>query len=539
MKRTLILQLLVLLVAATATAQGNKNFRDDFDKFKKKARQEYSDFRKQCLAEYAEFVRTAWKEYGAEPPKPAPQIKEVEPMLVPHADAETASWFSKLFKRKKKKDKEQPPVAEEAKPSKPKGEQPKPADKPQQTPPPLKDFQLSYDQVIEPAPAVAQPVPLSEVIPQPEKANDYFSFNVFGTECKVRMGDNCRFKLPSIKEDDIADVIKYEFMKSQYDNMLYDCLQERERHSFSDWAYFQMLMQLCRQFYGEYSNEGALVMGFLYSQSGYRARLAQDGSKLYVLVASRHFIYDSSFYYIDGEWYYLLDGRKSEKLAICAASFPKESSLSLQISAVQKLSANPTIERTVTSLMNEEFSFTLTSNKNYIDFYNTYPTSSINENFMTRWSMYAETPMEQGIISQLYPPMRQRIAGLSKVEAVQELLWWVQTGLEYGYDDEIWGGDRPFFGEESLFYPYCDCEDRAILLSHLVRDLVGLDVILVYYPGHLAMAVNFPEELEGDYILCEGKRYMVCDPTYIRARIGETMPMVKDSKVTVIKLKRA
>ena len=59
MKRTLILQLLVLLVAATATAQGNKNFRDDFDKFKKKARQEYSDFRKQCLAEYAEFVRTA------------------------------------------------------------------------------------------------------------------------------------------------------------------------------------------------------------------------------------------------------------------------------------------------------------------------------------------------------------------------------------------------------------------------------------------------------------------------------------------------
>ena len=72
-----------------------------------------------------------------------------------------------------------------------------------------------------------------------------------------------------------------------------------------------------------------------------------------------------------------------------------------------------------------------------------------------------------------------------------------------------------------------------------MRDLVGLDVILVYYPGHLAMAVNFPGDVEGDYITFEGRKYTVCDPTYIGARVGETMPIVKDEKVTVVKLRRS
>ena len=533
MKRRIILQLLVLFVALTAAAQGGNKMRDEYEKFKQGAKKEYADFRKKALAEYAEFVRTAWKEYGAEPPREMPQVKEVEPMIVPHADDATNSWFTKLFGLDKKKKKNK-----EAKADKPK-EKAKSQTTSQPVPPPLKDRELSYDQVLTPEPVVPQPQPISEVVPQPEQANPYYEFTVFGTTCRVRMGDNCRFQLKSLTEDNIADVIKYEFQKSQYDNMLYDCLEERKNHDFSDWAYYQMLLALVNQFYGPYSSEGMLVMGFLYTQSGYKARLAKDGNDLYLLVASRHLIYNTSFYYIDSEWYYLLDGRKSDKLAICAVSFPKETSLSLQISAVQKLTDNPTVERTITSVKNEDFSFTLTSNKNYIDFFNTYPTSTIGDNFMTKWLIYAETPMEHGVIDQLYPPMRQKLQGLSKEEAVQQLLWWVQTGLEYGFDDQIWGGDRPFFGEESLFYPYCDCEDRAVLLSHLVRDLVGLDVILVYYPGHLAMAVNFPGDVEGDYITFEGRKYTVCDPTYIGARVGETMPIVKDEKVTVVKLRRS
>jgi hypothetical protein len=125
---------------------------------------------------------------------------------------------------------------------------------------------------------------------------------------------------------------------------------------------------------------------------------------------------------------------------------------------------------------------------------------------------------------------------MSLVDAVQQILWWVQTGLEYGYDDQIWGYDRAFFGEESIYYPYCDCEDRAILMSHLVRDLLGLDVCLVYYPGHLATAIHFANDVKGDYLVLNGVRYTVCDPTYIGATIGMTMPGMDNNKATVILL---
>lgn len=107
------------------------------------------------------------------------------------------------------------------------------------------------------------------------------------------------------------------------------------------------------------------------------------------------------------------------------------------------------------------------------------------------------------------------------MEAVNKLLNWVQTAFVYEYDDKVWGHDRAFFSEETLYYPYCDCEDRAILFTRLVRDLLGLQTILVYYPGHLACAVCFTDKVAGDYILLDGKRFVITDPTYIGAPVGK------------------
>ena len=93
---------------------------------------------------------------------------------------------------------------------------------------------------------------------------------------------------------------------------------------------------------------------------------------------------------------------------------------------------------------------------------------------------------------------------------------------------------RTYFPDESLYYPYCDCEDRSILFSRLIRDLLGLPCVLVYYPGHLATAVCFSESVNGDYIIVNGKRFVVCDPTYIGASVGATMPNMDNSTAKVI-----
>ena len=121
---------------------------------------------------------------------------------------------------------------------------------------------------------------------------------------------------------------------------------------------------------------------------------------------------------------------------------------------------------------------------------------------------------------------------------MERLLNFVQTAFVYEYDNKVWGGDRAFFAEETLYYPYADCEDRAIFLSRLVRDLLRLDVILVFYPGHLAMAVCFTQNVAGDYIMLNGKKYIICDPTYIGAPVGLTMPDMDNATAQVILLQK-
>ena len=145
--------------------------------------------------------------------------------------------------------------------------------------------------------------------------------------------------------------------------------------------------------------------------------------------------------------------------------------------------------------------------------------------------------MSEEAAGTLYPSLRAAIDGKPQREAVGRLLDFVQTAFTYEYDDKVWGGDRAFFAEETLYYPYCDCEDRSILFSRLVRDLVGLDVVLVYYPNHLATAVRFTDDVAGDHIMLRDEKYVVCDPTYIGAPVGATMPGMDNSTVKVIMLK--
>lgn len=83
-----------------------------------------------------------------------------------------------------------------------------------------------------------------------------------------------------------------------------------------------------------------------------------------------------------------------------------------------------------------------------------------------------------------------------------------------------------------LMYGLCE------LFSRLVRDLVHLDVALIYYPGHLAAAVHFNTPVNGDCTILGNRNYTICDPTYIGAPVGLSMPQLDNSEARAILLKR-
>ena len=185
--------------------------------------------------------------------------------------------------------------------------------------------------------------------------------------------------------------------------------------------------------------------------------------------------------------------------------------------------------RTLKAQQYPEVQVTVDISKGLMEFMKDYPRCN-------DWNAYALASLSEQAKASLYPALRQNIKGKNKVEAVNILLNFVQTAFDYKTDEQQFGKERPLFGDETLYYPFCDCEDRSILFSILVRELLGLDVILLNYPEHLATAVRFDNDVQGDYVMLESKRYVVCDPTYIGSHVGEAMPCYKNTKATIIKL---
>lgn len=504
--------LIVLLCAAALTKTVSMSAQQDaFDRFKKQQsdrynrfkadkQAEYDAFRRRVNEQYADFMRKAWES--------VPVHEAEEPI----------------------KEKTMPPVIyEQPKPE----EKPQPKDKPQPPQEDVKPVKIAVKpKVVIVPPPPPTPEPIAPVIPK-EEPYKKVSVNYFGNLITIGFPTTDNLRLQRLDENTIADAW-VELAGSRYDITVKTALDARQANALCDWAYMQMLQAVTEQHYGK-TNEAVLAQAFLMTQSGYRIRLGMSDKKLYMLVASQYDIFGMPFYTLEGTKFYNICNEDRVKMRITNAQWDKEQSLSLQLTRLPDLANDPTAERTLTSRTG--VTATVSLNKNLIDFFNTYPQACFNGDQTTRWAAYANTPVEQSVKDMLYPSLKKTISSMNERDAVGVLLNWVQTAFQYGYDDKIWGGDRAFFAQETLYYPYCDCEDRAILFSHLVRDLVGLDVVLLYYPGHLATAVAFNGNVKGDYLTYNSRRYTVCDPTYINAGVGRTMPNMNNQEAQIIALR--
>lgn len=476
-----------------------------FDDFAEQARADFNDFRSKANSEYNKFVQEAWAEFTAFSGIPKPEEIKVEPVIFSEDQVtdkiQLAKWVKKIIKNRK-----DPVVIH-----------------------PLTKEEFS-----------SKPEPVAEVKPVKIPASDQkfaeMPFTYYGNDMMIHLDETKRFNLGGVSREQIAKALDM-LCKKDFDNALVDCLKLREEYELCDWAYLNMLLAIGEQFCGPKTNEATLLAGFLYCQSGYKMRYASDGSQLYLLVACKQRIYGKNYFVMDGEDYYpICEGEMPERLNICPAKFEKEKAMSLVITPQQHFSFKATDKRTITDKFNKSVTVDVSVNKNMIDFYGSYPSFASNGDPYSRWLSYANTPMDQPVADELYPQITALIKDLTPQKAVARILQWIQYGIPYAFDYEVWGEDRVFFAEETLFYPGSDCEDRAILFTRIVRDLLHLPCVLVYYPGHLAAAVHFAEEVRGDRFQLEDTDYVVCDPTYIGASVGMSMPGMNADEARLILL---
>lgn len=529
-----------------------------FEQFSRDSQADFEAFRQKANEDYANFMRQAWEAFDAHeaeipikektlPPvvyerpviesQPTPQPipeQNTKPQPLPNQDQKTQPAPLPIQEQQPTPQPAPQPIPEQKQTPQPvlqpiheQNQNTQPAPEPAPQP-----IQVKPEVVVVPKPKPA-PEPLAKIQPKEDVQYNNISVSYYGTPITIAFPVADNLKLARVEENAIADAWKVMSGKN-YDITVKTALDARKSYSLCDWAYMDMLKEVTRKHYGQ-TNEAVLMQAFIMTQSGYRIRLGMSAEKLYMLVASDYTIYGMRYFTLDGSKFYLVNGDGKSKLKICSAKYDKEQALSLQMSALPKLNKERAPKRKLTS--RKGVTVGISSNVNLINFFGNYPQACINGDFTTRWAAYANTPLEADIKNALYPTLRSVVENLSEDQAVDVLLNWVQTAFEYGYDDQIWGGDRAFFAQETLYYPYSDCEDRAILFSRIVRDIMKLDVVLLYYPGHLATAVAFNKSVSGDYLTYNNKRYIVCDPTYINAPIGRTMPGMNNQQAKIIALK--
>jgi hypothetical protein len=489
MKKNLLLPALLTLLPMLAHSQASnseleafkQNARQSYSAYKDKADKDFKDFRDKANAEYADFMRKRWEAFRSSAAIPVPPMPE--PV--------------------------KPPVVD-------------PDKKPDNVP-------MPFGEVVPPPAPVKPPMPVAPVPQEPEPVKPAFQFSFFHTSCGVNLTADHKFTLRGTAESDVADAWSF-LSNSRYNAAINDCLRLREQLNLCDWGYLQLLQEMTEKFFGsKTSNEAVLLQMYILTQSGYKVRIAKSGERLALLLPFQQTIYEHSFLEIEGVKYFIVDkSLKGGAFHVFNHEFPNEQFVSMQV-VQPKLEVIKTSKRSFASRRYPELHVSVETNRNLIDFYNAYPTTS-------EWNLYARASLSASLKAELYPALRTAIADKSKPEAANMLVNFVQTAFEYETDDKQFGYERPLFADETFFYPASDCEDRSILYAVLVRELLGLEVVLLHYPGHLATAVHFADDTTGDNLTIDGKQFLVCDPTYIGANIGHAMEQFRGTKAKVVKL---
>lgn len=548
-----------LLLALTGMAQENKG---GISGFMKEELEDFDKFMDDADKDFINFMREPWKEFEAEKPvlkrvKPEP-VKPVvyDEKTAPKSEKPVCLTIEEILDMTTSEGKQKPVVqlnevdrivfdkpeviVRKKKDPKVIIIEEKPADKPAVQPEkkPVVEVveaepEAERTPVVEadrrPEPAAEPRLPVSSTPTSPlyrgESGRSKIAYG--GLAFYLNNSLNRKCSLNGLNENAIADA--YEALcNSDYKPLLADCAQIRKDLRLNDWGVFTLVRQVADTYCGT-ANESIVMQQFLLNEMGYKARMARKATedKMMLFVATDCSIYAHPYITLNGQNYYNLSGNNEQcQFYMCQKDSPKAKN-----SVGMQLKEAPLFPGTVVSSTHQAKGsaarVTVDVPKALMDFYKDYPQCD--------YSVYFNAPVNAAMENRILSSLAPLVQGRNEADAANILINFVQTAFQYQTDGQQFGYEKPFFVEELFFYPYSDCEDRAMLFSYLVRKLLGLDVVLLDYPEHIATAVRFNGNVSGDYLMVNGRKYIVCDPTYIGASIGMTMPRYKTVSAKVLK----
>lgn len=490
MKREVIMASLIagILTSSPAVAQDK---RKSFDEFRKEILNGYSDFRKTILDHYADFLNGEWHEYESlngerrdNTPKPS-RVPSVEPSApAPSRPAPSRPVVG--------------PTAPEKKTNEPKKTSPLP------------------ELPEKPAPVATGP------------GEETFEF--FGLPMTLPQVDyNVSYMLST--PSDYASQWRALEKAGAAKRLTPAVKRLAENTGLNDYLTYELIKAYIDAKFPQADPSSKLsAIHYFLANLGYDARIAMSGgSSPLLLLPFKQTIYARNYLIINGEKYYVFapegfDYNRLGREGIRTCTLPKDAEKGNKFDLVLgelKIPFSP-----------KSFNFEHGPIK---------LTGEVNENLMPILYHYPQMPIGDYAVSSPDPRLRRhlveqvksQIGAMEGDEGVETLLSFMHNVFEYATDDDFHGFEKPYFLEETLYYPKNDCEDRAIFYTYFLWNALGKETQLVSFPGHEAATVKLDKPVEGTAYNFSGKTFFISDPTFIGSHTGMVMPMYKMEKPKV------
>ncbi len=349
--------------------------------------------------------------------------------------------------------------------------------------------------------------------------------NFFGVDLEVHYDKSMLISMPGgVSKENITDSWD-KLAKSEYENTLKELKEISAKLKLNDWAKYLLIEKVAKGIYKDES-ESKLFSWFVLLKMDYDAHIAYQKHKIVLLLPIDGTLYNTVYYTLKNKKYYAIDyyakGNLGSVMTYDNVYEGATSGISFAIEELPLLAENKTKKNLVFRIDNKNRSVELDYNKNIMNFFQTYP--------QVGYVNYFSSPESNLLENSIKVSFEPLLAGKSESEALDIILNFVQNAFKYQVDNEQFNKEKVMFPSETIFYPYSDCEDRAILFSYMVKTLLGMDVVGVKYPNHMATAVRVKEKIKGEYVLADKRAYIVADPTYINASIGMSMPQFIGAK---------
>ena len=316
-------------------------------------------------------------------------------------------------------------------------------------------------------------------------------------------------------------------------------LAYKQNHDLDDWVFYHLIRATAEKLSPKAKNyeRYTLYKWFFLVKTGYASLLSVTPDKMLLYIQSDEEVFEIPIRKHDGRQYVCLNYHDYGQIDFATTVFtevnagfePSGKPFSYIIKKLPDFSSQRYLTKEIDfDYYQRDYKFKILVNPDVQKIFTNYP--------VLNYSYYFNMPMSRTTYSSLIPLLKKQLYKMDQRRGVDYLMHFTRYAFSYESDSAQFGKEKRLSAEQTLLYDYSDCEDRSAFFFYLVKEIYDLPMIVLSYPKHVTVAVNFGKKAGKNAIQYKGGYYYVCEPSSqsLDLQIGEMLPDLKKAPYQIV-----